>query len=255
MLVLKNVYGGFIMKCILLAAGYATRLYPLTKDKPKALLKLGEKTILDIVVDKIEKIKEIDEIYIVTNHKFYKNFLEWAKEYKGEQRVTVLDDFTTDNANRLGAIGDIDFVLRNAQIDDDIFVLASDNAFTFLLNDMVDLFKTSGCDTISAHYIEDKNVLKSMGVLKLDENSFVTEFEEKPENPQSNYGAPPFYIYRRQTLDLIEQYLEEGNNPDAPGHFIPWLIGQTKVKAYTFDDMIIDIGTPQSYEEAKKVFK
>ena len=130
------------MKCILLAAGYATRLYPLTKDKPKALLKLGEKTILDIVVDKIEKIKEIDEIYIVTNHKFYKNFLEWAKEYKGEQRVTVLDDFTTDNANRLGAIGDIDFVLRNAQIDDDIFVLASDNAFTFLLNDMVDLFKT-----------------------------------------------------------------------------------------------------------------
>lgn len=242
------------MDCILLAAGYATRLYPLTKDRPKALLKLGSKTILDIVMEKLSDIKQTDNVYIVTNHRFADNFNEWANEYKGRLSVSVLDDGTTDNDNRLGAIGDMHFVIEQKNIKDDIFVLASDNAFKFPLTDMVDLFYSSGCDTISAHYIEDLETLKSMGVLSIDSESFVTEFIEKPPQPKSHYGAPPFYLYRKETIDLIKRYLDEGNNPDAPGHFIPWLITKTKVKAFTFDDMIIDIGTPDAYKEAQKCF-
>lgn len=242
------------MKCILLAAGYATRLYPLTKDKPKALLNLGSKTILDIVIDRVSEIDCIDKIYIVTNHRFAESFNEWKKQYTGVCPVEILDDGTTDNNNRLGAIGDMHYVIKKKGIDDEIFVIASDNAFKFSLTDMVELYKKSKCDTISAHYIEDLETLKAMGVLKLDEESFVTEFAEKPEKPQSHYGAPPFYIYKRETLPLIDRYIREGNNADAPGNFIPWLITKTKVKAYTFDDMIIDIGTPKSYEEAQKIF-
>lgn len=242
------------MECILLAAGYATRLYPLTIDKPKALLTLGSKTILDLVIEKIEEINVIDKVHIVTNHRFAANFINWSQTYHGRLLVNVIDDGTTDNDNRLGAIGDMQYVINKENIKDDIFVLASDNVFRFSLKGMVDMFFSSGYDTISAHYIEDREVLKSMGVLKIDNESFVTEFTEKPQEPQSNYGVPPFYIYKKETLDLIKIYLNEGNNPDAPGHFVPWLIGHNKVKAFTFDEMIIDIGTPGAYEEAQKIF-
>ena len=243
-----------IMDCILLAAGYATRLYPLTKDRPKALLSFGKKTILDLVVDKVAEIEEIDNVYIVTNHKFARNFCDWCDGYSGRLKISVLDDGTIDNDNRLGAIGDMNFVIKQKNIKNDIFVLASDNIFRFSLKDMIKLFYSSGCDTISAHYIENLEELKSMGVLKLDEENFVTEFTEKPDNPQSHYGVPPFYVYRKETLELVDRYLEEGNNPDAPGNFVPWLITKTKVKAFTFDEMIMDIGTPKAYEEAQQIF-
>lgn len=242
------------MDCILLAAGYATRLYPLTENMPKALLTLGRKTILDYVVEKIEKVDEIDNIYIVTNHRFADHFRDWAKDYKGAKNVDVLDDGTTNNDNRLGAIGDMNFVIENKNITSDIFVLASDNIFDFELTEMMALYKEKNADIISAHYVEDTEDLKSMGVVLLDDEYKVLDFQEKPQNPKSNYGVPPFYIYRRETIPLIKQYLKEGNNPDAPGHFVPWLIKKTDVYAYTFDVMTIDIGTPKSYYEAQKLF-
>mgnify|MGYP004607522417 CR=1 FL=1 len=243
------------MECILLAAGYATRLYPLTENKPKALLTLGKKTILDLVVEKIEKVDDINHIYIVTNHRFAEQFSEWAKGYKGCKKVEVLDDGTTNNDNRLGAIGDINFVIKEKNITDELFVLASDNIFDFELTDMMDLFRSKNGDVISAHYIEDKNTLKAMGVVKLEEDGKVTEFVEKPAEPQSNYGALPFYIYRKSTVPMIDKYLKDGNNPDAPGYFVGWLVNETDVYAYQFDVMAIDIGTPESYYEAQKLFE
>lgn len=243
------------MECILLAAGYATRLYPLTENKPKALLKLGSKTILDMVAEKIEKVEDINHIYIVTNHRFAEQFSDWAKEYKGKKKVEVLDDGTTNNDNRLGAIGDIEFVIRQKNIDDELFVLASDNIFDFELTDMMDLFRSKDGDVIAAHYIEDKNVLKAMGVVKLEDGGKVTEFVEKPAEPQSNYGALPFYIYRKSTVPMIDKYLKDGNNPDAPGYFVGWLVDRADVYAYQFDVMAIDIGTPESYYEAQKLFE
>ena len=192
------------MKCILLAAGYATRLYPLTKDRPKALLSMGNKTILDRLMDKIEEIKRIDEVFIITNHIFADIFTKWAEEYKGEKKVKVLDDGTTTNDNRLGAIGDMNFVLDKENIDDEIFVLTSDVIFDFSLQGLFDTYDEKDGDVISARYIESVETLRTMGVLSLDENNKVTEFEEKPQEPKSNYGVPPFYIYRKSTLALKE---------------------------------------------------
>ena len=200
------------MECILLAAGYATRLYPLTENLPKALLMLGSKTILDRVCEKIEEIPEVNNIYIVTNERFAAQFEDWAKTYSGKKPVKVLDD------------------------------------------EMVDLYRKKDSDLISAHYVPDLVDLKQMGVVELGEDNRVVGFVEKPAQPKTNWGAPPFYFYKKETLALIKQYLDEGNNPDAPGHLIPWLIERTPVYAYTFDVMTIDIGTPKTYAEAQKLF-
>lgn len=242
------------MECILLAAGYATRLYPLTENLPKALLTLGSKTILDRVCEKIEEIPEVNNIYIVTNHRFAAQFEEWAKTYGGKKPVKVLDDGTTSNDNRLGAIGDMQYVIDKENITDEILVMASDNVFDFSLNDMVQMYREKDCDLISAHYVDDLVNLRQMGVVELDDESRVIGFTEKPAEPKTNWGAPPFYFYKKKTLSLIRQYLDEGNNPDAPGHLIPWLIKRTPVYAYTFNVMTIDIGTPKTYAEAQKLF-
>lgn len=243
------------MDCILLAAGYATRLYPLTENMPKALLKMGDRTILDMVIDKIEDIDEINTVYIVTNHKFYLHFCDWAKEYQGPKKIKVINDFTTTNDNRLGAIGDMHYVIEKENIDDEILVMASDNIFEFPLTDFVKRYREKDADMICAYVIEDKQKLFSMGVVELDDDDRVIGFEEKPKQPKSDMGVPPFYLYKRETLNLIDQYLKEGNNPDAPGYLIPWLKDHTPVYAYRFDSMCIDIGTPESYEEMKKKYE
>lgn len=238
------------MQCILLAAGYATRLYPLTENMPKALLKLGDKTILDMVTDKIDEVGEVESIYIVTNDKFYNHFVEWSKGYKGPKSIKVLNDHTTNNDNRLGAIGDLKYVIDMEEIDDEILVMASDNIFDFSLNDFTAMYRGKNADMICAHTIENKEDLHSMGVVELDADGRVKSFEEKPQDPKSDLGVPPFYLYKRETLPLVNEYLKEGNNPDAPGHFIPWLIGKNDVYAYVFDAVRIDIGTPESYYDA-----
>lgn len=238
------------MQCILLAAGYATRLYPLTENMPKALLKLGDKTILDMVTDKIDEVGEVESIYIVTNDKFYNHFVEWSKGYKGPKSIKVLNDHTTNNDNRLGAIGDLKYVIDTEEIDDEILVMASDNIFDFSLNDFTAMYRGKNADMICAHTIENKEDLHSMGVVELDADGRVKSFEEKPQDPKSDLGVPPFYLYKRETLPLVDEYLKEGNNPDAPGHFIPWLISKNDVYAYVFDAVRIDIGTPESYYDA-----
>ena len=243
------------MDCILLSAGYATRLYPLTENMPKALLPLGKRTILDMVIEKVEQVKEIDNIYIVTNHRFAKHFEDWKNTYKGSKKIDVLDDGTTSNDNRLGAIGDMKFVIDQKNITDEIVVLASDNIFDFNLSDMVKLSKEKNADVISAHYVEEIEMLRTMGVIELSDDFRVLSFEEKPQNPKSHFGVPAFYVYRKETIPLIDKYLAEGNNPDAPGHFVPWLITQTPVYAYTFTEMVLDIGLPKTYYEAQKMYE
>ena len=221
------------MKCILLAAGYATRLYPLTENMPKALLTLGSKTILDRVIEKINELDCVDSIYIVTNHRFAAQFSEWAKT---------------------AAIGDINFVLETEKLDDELLVMASDNIFDFSLCDMDKIFRDTGCDTIAAHYVGELSLLRQMGVVTLTDDGRVTGFVEKPENPPTHWGALPFYFYKKDSVRLIKKYLDEGNNPDAPGHLVPYICAHGDVYAYTFDTTAIDIGTPETYAEAHKLF-
>lgn len=242
------------MKVIILAAGYATRLYPLTKNKAKPLLTVGSKTILDHIVEKVDRIEAVDELFIVTNDKFYESFADWASTYRGGKTVTVVNDLTTTNENRIGAIADIQFVIDRHQIEDDVMVLAGDNLFDFELTEFVHFFKRVNSDCITVHELTDRTELQRTGVVQVDEHDTVISFEEKPAEPKSNLAVPPFYLYKKETLPLFKQYLNEGNNPDAPGNFIPWLIGKKQVKAYQFAGNRYDIGTVESYERVQKQF-
>jgi glucose-1-phosphate thymidylyltransferase len=242
------------MKCILLAAGYATRLYPLTKDKPKSLLKIADKTILQHILEKIEVVDEIDDIYIVTNEPFYKSFTHWVNTYPSVKKITTINDHTTNNENRLGAIADLQLVIEKEQIEDDILVMAGDNLFDFDLRDFISFYKKANSSCITTHEIKEVEELKRTGVIELREDNSVKSFEEKPKEPKSNLAVPPFYIYKKQNLPLIKQYLSEGNNPDAPGNFIPWLIQKETVYAYKFTGYRYDIGTLESYKMVDKIF-
>ncbi len=243
------------MKCILLAAGYATRLYPITKNFPKPLLEVADNTILGHILAKIEKVDEIDMVYVVTNDAFYNHFREWASDLKTGKKIVVVNDGTSTNETRLGAVGDIRYVLEQENPDDEIMVLAGDNLFDFELTDFVSFYRQAGTDCISCHVIDDVERIKRTGVVEIDENGLVVGFQEKPAEPRSNLGVPPFYLYKKETLPLISQFLDEGNKGDAPGHFIPWLLRKKEVKAFRFEGQRYDIGTLESYEEVKRIFE
>jgi glucose-1-phosphate thymidylyltransferase len=242
------------MKCLILAAGYATRLYPLTKETPKPLLEVAGKTILERLLDKISVIDKIDHVYIVTNARFANAFNEWVGDYQYSKPLTVINDGTTSNENRLGAIGDIQYVLDQTKIDDDLMILAGDNLFEFDLSDFDEFFQEKNADVITAYEITDLELQKRVGIVELDSAARVLSFEEKPQEPRSPWAVPALYIYKQETLPLIKKYLDEGNNPDAPGHFIPWLINHQPVFAFQFEGQWHDIGTLESYQEAQVVF-
>ena len=243
------------MKAIILSAGYATRLYPLTKNTPKGLLPIGKKSILDFIVDQIETIKEIDEVFIISNHKFYENFYAWSKTRKTRLEISVLDDNTTDDTNKLGAIGDILYTIENANINDDILIMAGDNFFTFELSDYIEFYKRVDSDTILVKEIDNISELQRMGNAILDENDVVVAMEEKPREPKSNCAVFASYVYKKETIPLIKKYLDDGNNPDAPGFFPSWLHKIKPVYAYKFKGECYDIGTHESYAEVCEKFK
>lgn len=242
------------MKAIVLAAGYATRLYPLTENQPKPLLEVAGKSILDYIVEKIERVNQIDEVIIVTNDKFAGHFERWAEAADYSKKFTVVNDGTLTNDTRLGAIGDIQFVIEQLNVSDDLMILAGDNLFDFELSDFAAYFEEVGTDCITAYKEEDKAQLQRAGVIELDEKARVLSFEEKPAQPKSNYCVPAFYLYKKETLPLFKQYLADGNNPDAPGHFVPYLIGKNEVHAYLFPGKRYDIGNLESYERAQELF-
>lgn len=243
------------MKAIILAAGYATRLYPLTKDRPKALLPINEKKILDFIVDEIDTISEVNELVVVSNHKFVPHFTEWAKERKAHFPISVLDDNTTDDTNKLGAVGDMAYAIREKSIDEDILVMAGDNIFTFPLMDYYNYFKTKDSDCILIKHIDRLEDLQRMANAVLDEDDRVTYLVEKPKEPKTNNAVFASYFYKKETLPLIQQYLDEGNNPDAPGYFPSWLYEKKPVYAFAFDGECYDIGTHESYKEVQEIFK
>lgn len=243
------------MKAIVLAAGYATRLYPLTEDRPKPLLEVAGKTIMDYIMEKLEKVESLSEVFIVTNDKFFQHFSKWKQDSNYSKLITIYNDGTTTNENRLGAIGDIQFVVEQAKIDDDLLIIAGDNLFDFELNDFANFFENVNFDCITTYRETNPSILRRAGVIEVDNNSKVLSFEEKPENPKSNYAVPAFYLYQSATLPLLKKYLNEGNNPDAPGHFIPFLLRHKDVYAYKFEGRRYDIGTIESYEEVQKIFK
>jgi len=243
------------MKCIILAAGYAIRLYPLSKDRPKPLLKIGDRVILEYILDKVQGVSAIERVYIISNQKFYKHFKEWLRDYKSRKDIRIINDKSSSNEDRLGAIADLFYVLDKEDLEDDILVMAGDNLFEFDLSDFLVFQKRVNADCITGHELDDIKQLKRTGVAEVDGNMRVISFEEKPDKPRSRLAVPPVYIYEKETLPLIRQYLEEGNNPDAPGNLIPWLIEKREVYLYQFRGYRYDIGTVESYKRVQEIFK
>ncbi len=243
------------MKCVILAAGYATRLYPLTENLPKSLLIVAGKTILEHILAKVEKVSEVDEVLLVSNAKFARQFTDFLSKYKGKKPISVLDDGTWDNEHRLGAVADLALAIERAKIDDDVMVLAGDNLFDFSLKDFVFFFHSVQANCITTHYEESSEALNRTGVAELNPKSQVLSFEEKPIKPRSNNAVPPFYIYTKATIKLVQQFLNSGENADAPGQFVSWLVKKKPVYAYQFEGKRFDIGSLASYEEAKHIFK
>ena len=243
------------MKNIVIAAGYATRLYPLTENFPKPLLKIGDSTILDRMMADIDAIPEVDEHIIVTNHRFAHIFEEWKANSNYSKPITIIDDGTTDNDNRLGAVRDLLLALEQRGIDDDIMVLAADNILDFSLPGFADYFKEKGTSVIMCHHEPELRKLQRTGVIAVDPDMKVLEMQEKPAEPVSNWAVPPFYIYTRKDLPLIRECMEHGCGFDAPGNLAHYLTDVTTLHAWPMPGSRFDIGSMDSYEEAQRLFK
>lgn len=239
------------MKALLLAAGYARRLGELAKDTPKALLEISNKPLLDYLIEKLEKVNDLTDIYLITNEKYFKKFVEWRQNYKGRLNVFIKSDGTTSNENRLGAIGDIIFSIENFNIDDDLLITATDSYFNFELDGFIKLFKDVNLDVIMGQKFLDKEEIKRFGVAQLDKDNIIIDMEEKPQEPKSDIVVYATYIFKKDTLPLFYKYKNENNNMDAPGNFVNWLYKRSKVKVFIAQEKYYDIGTKETYSQLK----
>ena len=239
------------MKLVVLAAGYATRLYPLTLDRPKPLLEVAGRPLLDHLLDRVLEIGDIDETIVVTNQKFAPAFEEWARERQG---VTVVNDGTTSEADRLGAIGDIGFVLDARGIDDDVVVVAGDNLFGSEITDFGRRVREVAAPVLAVYDIGDIIEMPKYNQVQTDADGRITFFEEKPKDAATTLAGIALYYYPRETLPLIRTYLAEGNNPDQPGRLIEWLYPRIPVYTWLVPGAWYDIGSHESLAEADAVF-
>ena len=241
------------MKCLILAAGYATRLYPLTENFPKPLLTVGDKTILDWLVDDIDESGFVDEYIVISNHKYACHFDEWAKTKK--QKVTVVDDGTSSNETRLGAVKDIQFAIESLKIDDDMLVIAGDNVLDFSLTKFIHYAKEKNASCIMRYYEPEFQKLLKCGVVTIDGDDKVLIMTEKSPTPATNWCCPPFYYYTKEDASLVSEGIESGCGTDAPGSYIAWLCTKTDVYAMEMPGRRYDIGNLESYEKVKKEYK
>ena len=241
------------MKCLILAAGYATRLYPLTENFPKPLLDVGGKTILDWLVDDIHTAGLVDEFVVISNHKFAHHFDKWAATKS--MKVTVVDDGTDSNETRLGAVKDIQFAIDKLGLDDDMLVIAGDNVLDFSLTKFLAYAKEKNTSCIMRYFEPEEKKLTKCGVVEIDENDRIVSMEEKPAQPKSHWCCPPFYYYTKADAKLVAKGIEAGCGTDAPGSYIAWLCTQTPVFAMEMPGKRFDVGNLESYNKIKEEYK
>jgi glucose-1-phosphate thymidylyltransferase len=245
------------MKVIVLAAGYATRLYPLTLTQPKPLLPVAGKPMIEYVLDNLTPIGGIDRIYVVTNAKFAAHFQKWSDQYRAagsKLNFTIVNDGSTDDANKLGAIGDIHYVLKMQQVDDDLIIVAGDNLFSEKLGDFGKFCREKKTPVLALYDVGDLEQIKKYNAISANGDGRITFFEEKPKNPTSTLTGIALYFYPRNTLPLIQQYIAEGNNPDQPGRLVQWLYPRTAVYTWRVPGIWFDIGSKETLEEADRIF-
>ena len=241
------------MKCLILAAGYATRLYPLTENFPKPLLSVGEKTILDWLIEDIDTLGLVDEYIVISNHKFAHHFDAWAT--KKQQKITVVDDGTESNETRLGAVRDIQFAIDKLNLDDEMLVIAGDNLLDFSLTKFIEYAKNKNATCIMRYFEPSEQKLTKCGVVTIAENDRILNMVEKPAQPETHWCCPPFYYYTKESAKLIQKGIDSGCGVDAPGSFIAWLCKQAEVYAMEMPGKRYDIGNLESYEKVQKEYK
>ena len=241
------------MKCLILAAGYATRLYPLTENFPKPLLEVGGKTILDWLVDDIDSSGLVDEYVVISNHKYAHHFDKWAAVKT--MKITVVDDGTDSNETRLGAVKDIQFAIEKRNLDDEMLIIAGDNVLDFSLTQFVRYAKEKNTSCIMRYYEPDEKKLVKCGVVEVDDTDRILSMEEKPAQPKSHWCCPPFYYYTREDTKLVGEGIESGCGTDAPGSYIAWLCSKTQVHAMEMPGKRFDVGNLESYNKIKEEYK
>ncbi len=239
------------MKAVVLAAGYGTRLYPLTIDTPKPLICIAGKPILERIVCMIEEIEGIDEIVVVANNKFFEKLSAWAQNHKSSKKIRVLNDNTNSNEDRLGAVGDIHFAVRSESIDDDVLVIAGDNLFDFSLLSLFSFFDEKKASVVALHDLQERSkVAGKFGVAELADDFRIVDFEEKPISPKSSLASTACYFFTKGDLQMLEDCIREHKAPDNLGDFIRWLAKKRPVYGFVFTERWFDIGSHEQLKDA-----
>jgi glucose-1-phosphate thymidylyltransferase len=244
------------MKVVILAAGYAVRLQPLTLKTPKPLLSVGSRKIIDRILDKVARLDEkVDAIYVVSNAKFFQKFEEWHTGSPLKNKISLINDGTTTNETRLGAIKDLELVIKEKEVADDLLVVAGDNIFDFELKDFMRSAATKADGVSVALYdIKSLELAKHFGVVKINARNRIVDFEEKPAQPSSTLTSTGIYYFPKERLGFIGRYVKMQNKLDAPGHYIGWLSEVDKVYGFVFQEDWCDIGTIESYKRADEEY-
>jgi glucose-1-phosphate thymidylyltransferase len=245
------------MKLIILAAGYATRLYPLTLNQPKPLLAVAGKPMIEHVLDNLADVRAIDHVYVVTNAKFAGHFQRWADAYRTDEdspRFTIINDHSTDDSNKLGAIGDLHLVLTQQRVEDDIIVVAGDNLFSQSLDAFGEFARERDAPVLAVYDVGNLEEIKKYNAIEVDAEGRITFFEEKPAEPRSTLTGIALYYYPQSALRLIRQYVEEGNNPDQPGRLVQWMYERTPFYTWKVPGIWYDVGSKETLEEANRIF-
>jgi glucose-1-phosphate thymidylyltransferase len=241
------------VKALILAAGYATRLRPLTLNTPKPLLPVADRPMIDHVLEKVDVVEEVDRIFVVINHRFLDDFRAWVERSPASKPVALVDDGSTSNDDRLGAIADIHLVVEKERIHDDLLVVGGDNLFDFGLKEFVLFFKQKGT-CVALHDCGDPRFTKEYSTVELDDDGRIIFFEEKPDEPRSSMAAICLYLFEASSLPLLSVYLKDGEDPDAPGHFVEWLYERIPVYGKVMEGAWYDIGSEKTYHEADRLF-
>ncbi len=242
------------MKAVVLAGGFAKRMWPLTKDKPKHLLPVAGKPMLDYIMGKLEKISEIDEIYISTNAKFKMQFEDYLSTKSGDKKITLFIEDAKSEQEKLGSVGALGFLIKENQVRTELAVIGGDNIFDFNLTDLIGFFNNKNGNIVALYDLKSKEHASLYGVVQIDDSGRIIDFFEKPPKPRSSLVSTACYLFTKQGVNNIIRYLNEGNDPDKMGHFIEWLYKNDNVYGYVFEGYWFDIGSFESYDQANVFF-
>jgi len=242
------------MKAVVLAGGYAKRMWPLTKDRPKHLLPVAGRPMLDYVMERLESVSAVEEIFISTNMKYQGQFKKYLDGLHSEKRIRLFVEDTYSEEEKLGSVGALGYLIQKNNLDDELLVIGGDNLFSFKMEDFIDYFYTKRANIIALYDLGDREKARLYGVVHIDEECRIVDFQEKPSDPQSTLVSTACYLFTRKGVQNISIYLEEGKDPDKMGHFIEWLYRHDEVYGFVFRGVWFDIGSLESYEAADKYF-